>query len=495
VWVDGVKQRDPVKLKYLATCCQAAYEGNLANVIGADASELTVRLNPPLPKTWTFRKQDSVLMLIQGTTYGSEYVYQTDGWLNPVPVPGGVANSYYHGVGQAAYIASPNNVDLCFGHSLGGAAADAAAAFYRAGGRPQTFAASFGAPRVWSQGSTPINGGGVHTFFALDPVPLQPYDGFGGFNWRLGSDNYMALPTALELVSPQGASNIGAIATILNTYGSSWHAISNYVQYFGNMSLPVVPHEFEGVIGMAEVYEVTVKGVYMGQACDNGFHVIPVGENPDPENVFDDMRGFWRRVILPRVSDGYQVLTYQTRRISSMIWKNDANHNLGSLYRHDNHVRKGGQNTDWGRRTGDAMPSMLAYGFAKTAGAYYYPDLAAVVPNAKPPKGNIRFGGVMRSDINVATNQLTAAAVTSWTTVGLEMALPEENGRRYIQCVVTNQNGGTRIGNPPVWQPNYIIDPNDAALPGFGVGRLSSMSLNSFVTSQISRKQTPARLG
>lgn len=497
MWVDSIRTGDREKLRYLATCCQAAYEGNLANVIGPDAGELVQRLYSPLPPAWTWKKQDSRLMIIQGTTYGSEYVYQVDGWLNPVPAFGGLANGYYFGVGNAAFNASPNDVDLCFGHSMGGACATVAAEMFRRSTRPGCFAASFGSPRVWADGNSAIEAHDIHVFFPLDPVPLQPYDGFGGHNWKLGNDNYMALAAGLELVVPQGASYIGAITAILYTYGASWHAIDNYIRYFGGTGpLPLV-NGFEGVEGMPQFFEVQIKGLFREQACDNSFHVIPPTDPADPEQVADDMRAFWRRVVCPRLSLGYQVLSYQTRRIASMIWKDEANHNLGSLFRYNGTVRYGGQNTDWGRRADDSMPSMIAIGFAKVAGNYFYPDLLNVVQGAKPPKGNIAFGAIVREDITVTNNQLTAAAITSWTAVGTELLRPEVGTRRYVQCVITNQNGGIYVGTAPNrrWQPIYITDPDDAALPGFGVAQLNSLALNPLATTRNSRKQTQARRG
>lgn len=496
MWVDSVKTGDTAKLRYLAECCQAAYNGVLADRIGTDAGELVRRVAPPLPPVWTWRKQDSLLLMIQGTTYGAEYVFQTDGWLNPVDVMGGLVNSYYAGVGEQAFLAAPLAVDLCFGHSMGGAAAQVAAARFRHSGRPACFAASFSSPRPYAVGHPEIAASDINLQMPKDPVPFLPYDGFGSINWSVSNDAYMSLPNGLSLLESRLASSVGFISYLLYTYGTKYHDIGVYVDYL-RQTTPPGPTPIVRIRTMpVQVYQVKIKGSLMGQSCDNTLYLMPDGPGPAPAQAINDfVREWWQATVLPMVSNKYRVIYYSTRRIAGLVWKNPVDFTKGSLYRYDNHIRTGGKAVDYGRRLVDVLPSLLAVGFAKSADDYFLAETDDELPNSKQPHGGIRIGGIVRENINVATNELETAAVTSWSAVGEQLVMPKNATDTFFMALVTNTNGGVYLEPSHTWLPTYIRKPDDDTLPWYAVAKVNALSLNPFVTSQVSRKQTIANQG
>lgn len=222
------------------------------------------------------------------------------------------------------------------------------------------------------------------------------------------------------------------------------------------------------------IAEFTVKGKASGQDILNVVHyrVANPGAFPpgglDISAVLDDFITAWRLACLPGVSNTYTVESYLVQALVSTS-TNPGPPPFTQIDIGDQFLLAGVPAIDVGALTADPMPSFNAVGVRK------FSDRAG-----RNFRGGLRIGPI--TDIQADGNQLTAPTVIGfadrWTTFH-ETNLPFPTLEELEPAVFSRTLALSR----PV--PNITLRVDSA--------RWVASLINSFVTSQVSRKQSLTR--
>lgn len=480
MWSDSIfASQDREKLLYLARCCAAAYGATPASLSAITGSPVTQRTDSPLPRSYSWVKEGETLLCVEGSVESANYLPQLNGWIFVQSVPGGVVNSYYHDTSNDIYLSSPAGVGLCFGHSRGGAvAANVSRRMIAAGGSTRTVA--FGSPRFASSGSAAMPYWGQSLFLSspLDMVSEMPYGGFAGVDWRLPPQEASITPYGISLSSnsPSTFSNLAAIAY---TVGDTYHAIGAYIAALG--SLPSFPPN--PMLGARNMYRVTVRGVMHDQSIINEFWYRNTGGADTAENLATNFSSRWASMICPRVSNAYSVLQYDVRKLFGAVATDPVVPAAGSTWRWSEQFIKNGTTADAGLiAAGVAMPSFVAVGFTKTVGPWFNAD-ATNAPGLKLGRGSGRIAGPAEEYTGAAgSNRIIPASLDAWRNALETLRILNVAGT-WDMIIATNSYEGAPVttGDPPV--------------PSYRYAYVTGISVNPYMTSQISRKQRISNLG
>lgn len=487
------------KLAYLAGVNAAIYANTVAAAAGPAASNVRKLSSPPQLIAWAWELEGETLIAIEGTTSADQYALETDGYINPsFFTPGGYINSYFAMLADGLFPTLPNAAAVISGHSLGGAVAVHLAYRLKAAGLPVKGAVTFGSPRVY----TPA-GAAAQVFPPIrnitqlyDPVPLLATDGVGGDNWRTPGEFYLLHPGGFLELFTQGVSFIGDVYSLIQNYGFGSHASTSYADTLVVPAVVPFSNPLLGDPSVLNIYQVQVKGEVFSQACDNVIHYLWAGVDPPPVDQLNvDFRTVWRQYVLPRVSPQYAVDFYETRRISSIVQLLNTKVVPPAPYvpprgnyRYDSFVRFTGLATDIGSNSNaDCFPSFNAVGASKACDGWRDPNTGLIIGGTKQPRGDIGFGGIPRNSTQATTagNKLTTTEKTSWDAVVENLRHIHTGGRDWLMVVLTHTGpGGGQLfntANPPE--------------PIFYYALVTSLGVNPYITSRVSRKQTVSGRG
>ena len=221
---------DPEALARVAQLTLSGYANTLSQVLGSPAAATLKNISaPPQPMAWTWIGDDSVIVLVNGTTdphgeYGPQFV----GWQAPLETDGGAVNAWYSYAAQLYAAALPGRVDMVIGHSMGGAIAVELCKLLRdrGGDSANCVCVALGAPRSRdSIAAAAISGTNtVQVGYVTDSVTVLPGDLPTGYSWRhpgriYQMDDYGALTAVDE--QPVGA---GSAGLLLVRWGTAPHA-------------------------------------------------------------------------------------------------------------------------------------------------------------------------------------------------------------------------------------------------------------------------------
>jgi len=231
--------------------------------------------------------------------------------------------------------------------------------------------------------------------------------------------------------------------------------------------------------------QIDVRGELFGQACNNTFHYII--QTLSGEGMIDAVTAFrtdWRANILPLLVVDYQVLKYIGAEISGFEFLHAApDHRYGIRY--IDSVELVGDTSDNGLLDEDALPSYAAVSATKKVGTIT--DFDEVDLNLERRlRGGVRFSGLPLSALEPETpNKLEADVYAAWNTaVPLLKSITTAGLLAAMEVISTTKNNAPRV----------LFDGPDRT-PRPARGTVSSLVVSPFVSSQVSRKETVARLG
>jgi len=497
-WSDSIfdSSPDPTKLRLLARVAKSVYTGTLSHDLGSAISDPAHIASAPLLNAWTFRVDGELMLAIEGTSNNAQYADIVDGYPGAVPFfGGGFVNRFIAEQADLLWPLIPNAVRVFVGHSLGGAVAQLLARRAGLAGLPIAGSVSFGAPRFLSP---PANTSSswpsiVNVVQQLDPVPWSAPDGTAGRTWRSPGQQWTLHSNGFLEATNQQPISLVQWAAFLQHHGFAWHATDSYIANL-QVALPPLPIGFiAGGSGAMDLYRVEVKGLLLGQACDNGFWYLN-DNGLNPSLFIEDFRSEWRTWILPRLSPQYKVIHYDVGQLGGFVLQNPAATPLVSLPRYSEFARAVGTNSDVGTSSNaDPMPSFVTVSAPKACSAWYLENTLTPAPLRKRPRGLISFGGIPRLNTRATTegNVLLNAEITSWTAALDALRDLHINGHVTIMALVTQY--GDIV--PPATVRPVLFNAADPPEPTYNVSFVRSLTPNVFVGSRISRKQTLSTRG
>jgi hypothetical protein len=485
MWSDSIfLTQDRAKLLFLSRAIEAAYTGG-APAVQSWVNSPTVEISPHLgPKSVSWVQDGERIVLVLGTLSAGEYVSQTNGWVFPRPIGQGVVNSYHASRADMIYPNVPSDTKLIVGHSMGGAIAGLLG---RLGAASGLRVIGIGTPR-YADAYAVLEPGWAQSAYFADPRDLvseTPALGFGFplRDWRVPLLEYAVTPDGIvyDVPSPSYESSLAAIAS---TYGASYHEIGQYVRAFSD------PPNFTAMgVPMANSRRVTIRGVFHEQSVINEFWYLPsAGDEDTPaQNLAEAFQQKWSTLICPKVSDAYSVLSYDVRRLYGAVSVNPAAPAEGSTWRWSEQYILNGTSADVGMiPAGTAFPSFVAVGFRKTCGPFKA-STGGAVAGLKSPRGGGRISGPAEIITGASGgNRIVAASLSSWVSalnslLNIPMVAPVAGA--WFMSIATYTYAGAPIltGTPPAadWR----------------IASVTGLTVNPFLTSQNSRKQTLSRLG
>lgn len=218
-------------------------------------------------------------------------------------------------------------------------------------------------------------------------------------------------------------------------------------------------------IAVDQLLQITVLGKASNQAVLNVFHYRPrelLSWVPQEILSFTALWfSFWRNNILPRLSNTYAVQAYDFRVIGTSI-ANPTPPPPAKINYVDALVIAGGA-MDVGIKIGDPLPTLNAVSWR----------LVSTLPT-RHGRGGKRFGPIIEDD--TIGNSLTGAAFTPWQTAAGPYLLglgPNEFLFNLDPVVFARTTYVAAVGN----------------LPRAHSAVVTSVITNSFVSSQVSRKE------
>lgn len=239
---------------------------------------------------------------------------------------------------------------------------------------------------------------------------------------------------------------------------------------------------------------VTVVGEQSGQTCLNKFayFVDTIVGDPTLEGLIAAFRLNWQTDILPPLSTAYTVRSYVAERFSALLIKNGGPP-LGSLLtRYDARATVlGAPGTDTGGVAGACLPSYACAGFSRNSegpqSTFYKPSPPApsVIGTEIAFRSSFRLAGIPEAYTETAAeNELTAAAIAALEDIGTDLLT-------LISTEGTNLSTSVLVIPSENWNKAYR--PRTPDLPVgqavLGCQFVSSSTLSTLVTSQVSRKQ------
>lgn len=217
------------------------------------------------------------------------------------------------------------------------------------------------------------------------------------------------------------------------------------------------------------VYEITVQGRASGQAINNVFHYDVLSDSGVPPNsvsmqlVAQTFRGIWVANILSRLHTSYEAVQYTCRELTGQVADPFPPPNFKIT------LLQVGVYTpvspDAGLRVGDPLPTYCAVTVRKETGL-----------GGRGFRGSTRYAPIIEADttgnsVNPGIVAAFAAAVPSLQTWNIPMG-----GQNILMGLgVFN---ATRVRNALITQPISVYNT-----------QVLSFSVNTFMGSQISRKQ------
>lgn len=481
-WSDSLfASHDMEKLNFLAKCCSASYQGGRQAIQDFVGTQVIRLQTDGAPFGYTFWKDGSQLLLIDGTTSSDQYALQALGWTHPVAFgTSGLANAFHLNAAAKIWQVGPVSPELVFGHSMGGAIAAMLARVYAVAGR-STRAVTFGAPRPVNQAAAtglqwPAE---RHYRLPLDPVPFLPTDGPLAIQWRLPGQCFSLANPGVEAITDQSASPF-ELAVILGQYGAFYHFVSSYSE----ATATGVPPKFQPpkVPEGNMLYRVTIIGSMHGQAANNSIdYRLP--DNTPLADILAEFRTQWCQQVVAKVSSQYRALDYRVQRLGdAKLFTKPDDTQWSKLVFVESRTLAGNEAADIGGKNEQAFPSHDALGIIKQAFKWKDAAGADITANVPPPKGGaLGIAGIVESstdkDVN-GNNGLIPADLLAWKNVANNLRTWDSAAGFTFQMVVIS----------------YIRDkaPIMAAggvLATYNYSLVEQCVVNPFVTTRNSRKQ------
>lgn len=500
-WTDdvlGLSTPNAQKLQWLTGLLSAVASGTVASYVGNYASNPRQLTFHPQYATWAVDIDGETIVAIEGTFWAEQYVLILDGYVNAVNYPsGGQVNSYILGIADALYPALPNQTALLVGHSIGGAVATVLAAKFKGASLPLKGAVTFGAPKAFTPATA------LPSFFPpltnistpLDPVPYIAWPGAGGKNWTTPGDHW-SLPSVGSLVaSSDPIMPLSGIVKLVGDHGYAAHYLDNYGDLLNAPYPPPVPVFPLGDVSMAaEIWQFQVKGLLMGQACDNVLYYQPDNIGMAAADVAADFIKMWRDQVLGLVSNQYSVVFYETRQISKVVELLNYKVNPPVPYvpprgnwRYEKFIRQEGSPIDVGNvSTDDPLPSFNSVKMIKSCEGWRDPATQFTIPGLKLPTGRISIGGITKIQTKAAAdgNELTAASRLNWSAVAAVLKRPLVNTHLYWLCIVDHSD-----------RSGQLFDTATPPAPTWRYSRVLGLATNRYISRQGSRAQTISTRG
>ena len=181
-------------------------------------------------------------------------------------------------------------------------------------------------------------------------------------------------------------------------------------------------------------------------------------------------RSLWRLNALPLLNTGYTVSEYRAD-VFSFRFLNSPPPPAFRLNTVDIQILNGAGAADTGTSVGTPTPTFESFGISYTA-----------APQQWRTKSGNRIGPPVEEATNLNTlNALVLGAVQSLAT-NLAAPLVANNGTDALARVVFSMKRATTLADPQTWPTSFI-------------SRVTSSRVNTFITTQVSRKQRLAGPG
>lgn len=483
------------RLAQLCQLCTSVYADSLDTWKGPDFAAPQKLWGGP-PQVWALTIDGVKVCCCEGTTlFPTQYTGQAGGWIEPATWPGGGGvNAYVQGVADAIFPALPNDIQVFVGHSFGGSLATILASKFLAAGLSVSGVLTFGAPKCFTADA--VTGSGpfapqINIQAPGDVVPMIPPDGTGGAVWGLPGNIWTMNPGIAIVPAVPPVSSPGSIYLAIATGGIDDHATTNYLDLLSGIpgDPVVIPPAEKGTTVPNAWFTVRIQGVLAGQSVQNVLHYSSEGNTTPSANSFAlAVQSHWRANVLPLVSSAYSVLTYTAALIEGAPLRDPTAIPLRNRWAYSDAAAVAGNNSDVGGKSGNAAPSLVAFGFTKICGSWYSAGDNAQVPLGGIGRGSIRIAGVLEGDTIDGdpdqVNKITAGRLLELQTLCLTLLdiVDDRNGVLAELGVLRKEDG---LG--PIQKP--------AGTGSFQWSPVRSMTLNPYVTSQVSRKQSIRRLG
>jgi len=232
--------------------------------------------------------------------------------------------------------------------------------------------------------------------------------------------------------------------------------------------------------------QIDVRGVMAGQAINNSFNYIvetyTAGGTNDAVLAFQQA---WRDEILPLVSAQYQVLAYVGAEIEGFVpYLHSGFYRIATRYK-GAFEEEGDPDDDDGVLATDPLPTYAAVSVRKIcAGLTNFEE--DPMPLEKRIRGGFRISGIVEAQTKAASgNELEDATLTAFEDAMVNLRTVSGAGfSMKMEVVSLYKDTLARVA---------IVEGNAVAQPGRAT--VTSMTVSPYVSSQVSRKQTVARLG
>lgn len=251
---------------------------------------------------------------------------------------------------------------------------------------------------------------------------------------------------------------------------------------------------------VGDFIEVRVIGEAEGQAIINRFHYrLTSFATPNPDNILDvptAFRAAWRDKILPLLTDNYRVLRYEALHIvdATLLVPPAGN---GPVFRYGTAAVINGDAGVGGADRGqvdetisNGFPTYVAAGVRKVCGQTRETDDDAIVNRRL--RGGCRIGPLPEADTDVgAPNNIDAALITAledaFNTGGDDGLLIIGDDEGVDTTIAQMHVLGLYLGNNEPYPTE--ADPPAGRGDNFLYAPVTSVTINPYITSQVSRKQ------
>jgi len=244
-----------------------------------------------------------------------------------------------------------------------------------------------------------------------------------------------------------------------------------------------------------DIVEITVKGEASGQAIDNVFHYRAedfVGAR-DLDSFLSNFRLDWEGPICDLLTTEYSVLSYEARILGGMIWLTEAvPPSLPSrpAIRYKESVQQDGDVDSVGTDAPPAHPTQTAVSIRKKCGPLYTwaVDVAQDEEPVLKALEKMVDGGCRLSSI--AEDLSEAADQNRWTAAYVTAVGAAFDSIRVVSTGAAAQNMTMCVLSPVANKVQRTLPAS--GLPTLYVAEVTSFSVNPYVSSQNSRKQSRA---
>lgn len=236
---------------------------------------------------------------------------------------------------------------------------------------------------------------------------------------------------------------------------------------------------------------IKVYGVMHGQYVNNDFCYYVMADETAAD-LLTAFRAVWRASALAFLGDEYSVVRYWIGVFDGLVWKS-TNKSLPNVtvwpdvrplprYK-ETAVLTGSSTLDKGSITTAQMPSFVCFGFAKTTFQVTKIDASTVLPQEKVIHGAFGISGVPQAAIDDGeSNTINAGYMTSCTGLATDLRVIDDTSGHIMTMEVWSLYKDRK--------PRY-----DAGAPLLARAGVTSIAVEPYATSRVSRKQSASNLG